>query len=32
MQAILWETDFHAALGKARDSGRPIYQDFWFDG
>jgi len=32
MQGIRWETDFLAALGKAGDEGRPVYQDFWFDG
>jgi len=29
---IRWETDFLAALAKAKDSGLPIFQDFWFDG
>jgi len=32
MQAIRWETDFVSALGKAKVSGLPIFQDFWFDG
>jgi|MudIll2142460700_1097286.scaffolds.fasta_scaffold1563256_2 hypothetical protein len=32
MSLILWETDFSAALAKAKGSGLPIYQDFWFDG
>ena len=32
MQGIRWETDYLAALGKAREAGRPVFQDFWFDG
>jgi len=32
MSGIRWEADFLAALAKAGDSSRPVYQDFWFDG
>jgi len=32
MQGIRWETDFLAALGNARVAGRPVFQDFWYDG
>lgn len=32
MSGIRWETDFLAALSKARDPVRPVFQDFWFDG
>jgi hypothetical protein len=32
MNGILWETDFLVALAKAKETGLPIYQDFWFDG
>ncbi len=32
MAAIPWETDFDAALAKAKQTGQPIFQDFWFDG
>jgi len=32
MPGIVWETDFLAALPKAKGSGLPIFQDFWFDG
>jgi hypothetical protein len=32
MQAIRWETDFLAALAKAKKAVLPIFQDFWFDG
>jgi len=32
MAEIRWETDFDAALAKARKSGKPVFQDFWFDG
>ncbi len=32
MQGIRWENDFPAALEKAGEAGRPIFQDFWFDG
>jgi hypothetical protein len=32
MAEIEWERDFNAAMEKAKKSGRPIFQDFWFDG
>jgi len=32
MQGIRWDTDFLAALEKARGAGRPVFQDFWYDG
>lgn len=32
MAGICWETDFDAAIAKARESGKPVFQDFWFDG
>jgi hypothetical protein len=32
MHGIRWEPDFSAALEKAGKAGRPIYQDFWYDG
>jgi len=32
MSGIRWEKDFRSALEKARATGRPIFQDFWFDG
>ena len=31
MAGIQWETDFGAALEKAKQGGRPVFQDFWFD-
>lgn len=32
MAAIPWEKDFSTALAKGKASGKPIFQDFWFDG
>lgn len=32
MAGIRWETDFDAAIAKAREGGKPVFQDFWFDG
>ncbi len=32
MAGIAWEKDFDAALAKAKETGKPIFQDFWFDG
>lgn len=32
MGEIRWERDFEAALAKARQTGKPIFNDFWFDG
>lgn len=32
MPEIRWETEFEAALEAARKAGKPVFQDFWFDG
>ncbi len=32
MVEIKWERNFDAAVAKAKRSGKPIFQDFWFDG
>ena len=32
MAEIRWERDFGKALEKAKQSGKPLYQDFWFEG
>jgi hypothetical protein len=32
MVEIKWERDFNTALEKAKKIGKPIFQDFWFDG
>jgi thiol:disulfide interchange protein len=32
MGEIRWETELDAALAKARQSGKPVFLDFWFDG
>jgi hypothetical protein len=32
MTGIQWERDFSKALEKARQTGKPVFQDFWFDG
>lgn len=32
MTDLRWIRDFEAALRKARDTGRPVYHDFWFEG
>jgi hypothetical protein len=32
MAEIKWERDFNAAREKARQTGKPIFHDFWFDG
>jgi hypothetical protein len=32
MSAITWEKSLQSALESAGKSGRPIFQDFWFDG
>lgn len=32
MAGIPWEPDFSEALRKAKASGKPIFNDFWFDG
>jgi hypothetical protein len=32
MAEIKWERDLNAAKEKARQSGKPIFHDFWFDG
>jgi hypothetical protein len=32
MAGIQWERDVSIALEKARQTGKPVFQDFWFDG
>ncbi len=32
MAGIPWHTDFDAAQALAAAAGKPIFQDFWFDG
>ncbi len=32
MAEIKWERDYDVALAKAREAGRPLFNDFWFDG
>ncbi|MBP2673563.1 MAG: hypothetical protein H6Q84_403 [Deltaproteobacteria bacterium] len=32
MPEIRWEEDFQAAIEKAKATGRPIFQDFWWTG
>jgi hypothetical protein len=32
MAGIQWEREFSAALEKAKQTGKPVFQDFWFDG
>jgi len=32
MTEINWERDFEKALERARETRKPIFQDFWFDG
>lgn len=32
MAEILWERDFPQALVKAKEAGKPVFQDFWFEG
>lgn len=29
---IRWDTDFFSVLPMAKETGRPVFQDFWFDG
>jgi hypothetical protein len=31
MSGILWEREFGSAVEKAKQSGKPIFQDFWFE-
>ena len=31
MAGIQWERDFGSAMEKARQTGKPVFQDFWFD-
>jgi hypothetical protein len=31
MAGIQWERDFGSALEKARQNGKPVFQDFWFE-
>ena len=32
MAEIQWERDYNTAMSKAKKEGKPVYQDFWFDG
>jgi hypothetical protein len=32
MTEIKWERDFKAAVEKTKKAGKPLFQDFWFDG
>jgi hypothetical protein len=32
MAGIQWERDVSIALEKAGQTGKPVFQDFWFDG
>ncbi len=32
MPEIAWERDLGTALEKARQAGKPVFLDFWFDG
>jgi len=32
MAEIKWERDFNIAVEKAKETVKPIYHDFWFDG
>jgi hypothetical protein len=32
MSGMRWEPDFQTALGKAKATGAPVFQDFWYDG
>lgn len=32
MAGIQWEKDFDVAVEKGKNAGKPIFQDFWFDG
>jgi len=32
MAEIRWEKEFASALKKAKERGKPIFHDFWFDG
>lgn len=32
MAGIGWETDFEEALQRVRETKKPLFQDFWFDG
>jgi hypothetical protein len=31
MAGIQWEKDFGSAVEKARQTGKPVFQDFWFE-
>jgi len=31
MAGIRWEREFGVALEKAKQSGKPVFQDFWFE-
>lgn len=30
MAGIRWEREFEAALEKAKRTGKPVFQDFWY--
>ncbi len=32
MAEIQWERDFNEAIKRAKNEGKPIYQDFWLEG
>lgn len=32
MAEIQWEREFDAAVKRAVREGKPVYQDFWFEG
>lgn len=32
MNEIRWERDFSVALEKAKQAGKPVFQDFWYEG
>jgi hypothetical protein len=31
MAGIQWERDFDVALERGKKTGKPVFQDFWFD-
>lgn len=32
MAGINWERDFNSAIEKAKNAGKPVFHDFWFEG
>jgi hypothetical protein len=32
MAEIVWERELDSAIAKARQAGKPVFLDFWFDG